>query len=127
MGNWLVNHWFSATVLVSVWGWGGPSARRGGDDVGGYGGHGLGMAPGGSWGKWGLRGCPGAGLQGGPSIPSAPPTCKAPAARGGMGFRKLKENTTQRKGGGILLQDLNHCCFAWPLWPGASHVPLLPT
>lgn len=21
MGNWLVNHWFSAAVLVSVWGW----------------------------------------------------------------------------------------------------------
>lgn len=22
MGNWLVNHWFSAAVLVSLWGWG---------------------------------------------------------------------------------------------------------
>lgn len=69
MGNWLVNHWFSAAVLVSVWGWGGSSAWRGWGDAGGYGGHSLGMAPGGSWGKWGLICCPGAGLWGRQAAP----------------------------------------------------------
>lgn len=66
MGNWLVNHWFSAAVLVSVWGWGAHWGRAVRGDSGGYG-------PGGLVGEMGADGLPGAGLWGQTSVPSAQP------------------------------------------------------
>lgn len=99
MGNWLVNHWFSAAVLVSVWGWGGSSARRVWGNARGYGGHSLG--PGGLMEEMGadLLSCGWA--VGKTSSTSAGPTCKSLAPREGWGSEnlRLKENTTQMKWG----------------------------
>jgi len=93
MGNWLVNHWFSAAVLVSAWGWG-PRLPGG-----------AGLPGGTAWrAQGGNGGCPGAGLQGATSIATA---------RGGMGFRRQEENTARRRrGGGSHCKAWKRCCFA---------------
>lgn len=90
MGNWLVNHWFSAAVLVSLR----LGDHRGSAVWGALGDTGSGGAPGG---RWGVMGCPGAGLRGERSITSAPLITSAPPARpprrpgeGGMGSGKLE-------------------------------------
>lgn len=83
MGNWLVNHWFSAAVLVSVQGWEGR---------------------GGLWGRTALRGLwgkiGGDGLSWGWAVGMAKEPLGSTNLQSPGGFRKLEENMTQRKGGG---------------------------
>lgn len=83
MGNWLVNHWFSAAVLVSVWGWGLTGVACCGGTRGATG-------PGGLVGEVGTDALPWGWAVGRDKHPLCSADPRTPAARGGVGSGKLK-------------------------------------